>query len=99
MHITSTLGFAVATPAGQIPASTFTIAPSVAPDGTVTGLPVPQDGVLLLVNARVFGASDRADLVQFDAAQTLRNPDNTASAQGGFIRRDGTTSPFEAGMF
>jgi hypothetical protein len=62
-------------------------------------LPEPQEGVLFLVNARVFGASNRTDLVQFDAAQTVRNADGTASAQGGFIRRDGTTSPFDAGMF
>jgi hypothetical protein len=99
MCIVSTLGFAVATPVGQIPASTFTVAPNVASDGTVTGLPEPQDGDLLLVNARVFGASNRADLVQFDAAQTVRNADGTASAQGGFIRRDGTTSAFQIGMF
>lgn len=99
MRIISTLGFAAATPVGQIPASVFTVSPSVSPEGTVTGLPEPQSEVLFLVNARVFGASDRTDLVQFDAAQTLRNPDNTALAQGGFIRRDGTTSPFELGMF
>ncbi len=99
MRIVSTLGFAVATPVGQIPASVFAIAPSVAPDGSVSGLPEPQANVLFLVNARVFGASNRVDLVQFDAAQTLRNPDNTASAQGGFIRRDGTTSAFQIGMF
>ena len=99
MRIISTLGFQVATPVGQIPASTFAVALSVAPDGTVTGLPKPQDGVLFLVNARVFGASDRADLVQFDAAQTVRNADGTAAAQGGFIRRDGSTAPFQKSMF
>jgi len=99
MRIVSTLGFAVATPVGQITASRFTVAPSVASDGLVSGLPEPQANVLFLVNARVFGASDRADLVQFDAAQTVRNADGTASAQGGFIRRDGTTSAFQIGMF
>jgi hypothetical protein len=99
MRIVSTLGFAVATPVGQIPTSQLSVAPTVAPDGTVTGLPEPQDGVLFLVNARVFGASERTDLVQFDAVQTVRNDDGTASAQGGFIRRDGTTAPFAVGMF
>jgi hypothetical protein len=99
MRIVSTLGFQVATPVGQIPASIFATAPTVAHDGAVSGLPEPQDGVLFLVNARVFGASDRADLVQFDAAQTVRNADNTAAGQGGFIRRDGSTAPFQVGMF
>lgn len=40
-------------------------APTVTPDGVVVGLPAPQDGVALLINARVAGAmsgSGRDDL-------------------------------------
>ena len=99
MRIVSTLGFTPKTPVGQIPASTFAVAPSVAPDGTVSGLPEPQDGVLFLVNARVFGASDRTDLVQFDNTKTVKNPDGTAGAQVAFLRKDGSSHPFEVGMF
>jgi hypothetical protein len=39
--------------------------PTVGDDGVVAGLPAPQDGVLILVNARVAGAMKgvRTDLV------------------------------------
>jgi len=98
MKIKSTLGFAAQTPVGQIAASQFSAIPSVDTLGIVTGLPAPQWGVLFLVNARVFGASDRKDLVQFDPDQTIRNPDGTAAGQGGFVRKDGSFFTFSSEM-
>ncbi len=91
MKIISTLGFDVQTTNGILPKSTLP-APNVTADGKLQNAPAPQKGILFLVNARVFGASNRADFVMFDSAQTVRNSEGLASAQGGYITRDGMHS-------
>ena len=93
MNIISTLGFDAQTTNGILPKSTLP-APNVTADGKLQNAPAPQKGVLFLVNARVFGASDRTDFVMFDAGQTIRNSEGLATAQGGYIARDGSTHSF-----
>lgn len=93
MKIISTLGFDAQTTNGILPKTTNP-QPIVTNDGTVANLPAPIEGVLFLVNARVFSASDRQDLVMFDAAQTQRNSEGLATAQGGYVMRDGSTHTF-----
>lgn len=91
MKIISTLGFAVPTPNGIIPAST-SVAPKVLIDGTVENLPAPVEGAVILVNAFVMAAagSTRPDLVMFNPALTVRDEQNKVIAQGGFINHAGT---------
>ncbi len=92
-QIKSTLGFIAKTASGEIPATTLATPPSVNREGVVENEP-PADGSLWLVNARVFGASQRPDFIQFDPAQTQRNEAGEAVAQGGFIMRDGSAHTF-----
>jgi hypothetical protein len=63
-------------------------------DGTVTGLPPKMDGVKVLVNGIVFGASDRDDLVMFDPQKTERDENLRAVAQGGWIGKNGDFGDF-----
>jgi len=98
MKISSTLGFAAQIQKnGEIatlPASTLPVAPSVTADGTLQNEPPAEPGVLWLVNARVFGASDRADFIQFDPAKTGRDAEGKATHQGGYLMRDGSSHDF-----
>ena len=91
--IKSTFGFAVATTNGTIEKSTLSVAPSVV-NGQLTNEPPVEKGVLWLVNAMVFGASTRTDFVMFDAAQTVRDAEGKATAQGGYVKRDGSSHSF-----
>jgi len=92
MKILSTLGFAVPTPNGTIPATTLRLQPKVLDGGTVENLPEPEDGVWWLVNAFVMAAAkDRNDLVMFNPALTIRDANGLVTAQGGYIRRNGQT--------
>lgn len=95
MEIISTIGFDTQTTNGVIQKTTLAIAPTVTSDGVIQNAPQPQNGVLWLVNARVFGASDRTDFVMFDNAQTVRNSEGLAIKQGGYIMRDGSTHSFK----
>ena len=91
MQILSTLGFAVPTPNGTIPATNGP-QPKVLDGGTVENLPEPEDGVWWLVNAFVMAAAkDRNDLVMFNPALTIRDANGLVTAQGGYIRRNGQT--------
>lgn len=95
MQILSTLGFAVPTPNGIIPATTLPLQPKVLDDGTVENLPEPEDGVWWLVNAFVMAAAkDRNDLVMFNPALTVRDANKLVIAQGGCIRRNGQAVEF-----
>ena len=92
MQILSTLGFAVPTPNGTIPATNLPLQPKVLDGGTVENLPEPEDGVWWLVNAFVMAAAkDRNDLVMFNPALTIRDANGLVTAQGGYIRRNGQT--------
>jgi hypothetical protein len=91
--IKSTLAFAAATTSGTLEKSTLSVAPSVV-NGQLTNEPPVEKGTLWLVNAMVFGASTRPDFVMFDAAQTVRDGENKAIAQGGYVMRDGSTHVF-----
>ena len=93
MKILSTLGFAVNTPNGTIPATTLPLQPKVLDGGTVENLPEPQPGILVLVNAFVMAASRRSDLIMFNPALTVRDEQGKATMQGGFI--DATGTPVE----
>ena len=95
MQILSTLGFAVPTPNGTIPATNLPLQPKVLDGGTVENLPEPEDGVWWLVNAFVMAAAkDRNDLVMFNPALTVRDAKGLVTAQGGCIRRNGQTVEF-----
>ena len=96
MNILSTLGFAAPLTNGTIlaAAQSGTPQPIVAADGTLTGLPNPQQDTLFLVNARVFGATDRPDFVMFAPQLTVRNVEGLVTAQGGYITRSGEVVPF-----
>lgn len=94
MLVVSTLGFNAQTTKGLIAKSCFLVAPVVTAEGVLQNAPLPQKGVVFLVNAHVFGASDRADFVMFDAMQTVRNDDGLITAQGGYVMRDGTSHSF-----
>ena len=89
MQILSTLGFAVPTPNGTIPATNLPLQPKVLDGGTVTDLPEPEDGVWWLVNAFVMAASRRSDLIMFNPALTVRDEQGRATMQGGFIDVNG----------
>lgn len=88
MKILSTLGFAVPTPNGIIPATNLPLQPKVL-DGAVENLPEPQEGVRVLVNAFVMAASRRSDLIMFNPALTVRDEQGRATMQGGFIDVNG----------
>ena len=90
MQILSTLGFAVPTPNGIIPATNLPLQPKVLDGGTVENLPEPQEGVRVLVNAFVMAASRRSDLIMFNPALTVRDEQGRATMQGGFIDVNGT---------
>lgn len=98
--IKSTLKFDTATTNGQLEKTNLTILPLVAQnkDGQnvadATTLPPVEQGVIWLVNAAVFAATDRPDFIMFDRAQTVRDADDRPVAQGGFVRRDGTVGSF-----
>jgi len=94
MEIKSTLGFVAQTTNGEIPKTNLKTPPTVSAENVLENEPPVEDGVLWLVNARVFGASSRVDFVMFDPAQTLRDSDGKATAQGGYVMRDGTTREF-----
>ena len=95
MQILSTLGFAVPTPNGTIPATTLPLLPKVLDGGTVENLPEPEDGVWWLVHAFVMAAAKaRDDLVMFNPALTVRDANGLVTAQGGCIRRNGQTVEF-----
>ena len=96
MKILSTLGFAVPTPNGTIPATTLQLQPKVLDGGTVENLPEPQDGIVVLVNAFVMAASRRSDLIMFNPALTVRNEQGLVIGQGGYINANGT--PVEASI-
>ena len=98
MKILSTLGFAVPTPNGTIPATTLQLQPKVLDGGTVQNLPEPQDGVCILVNAFVMAAAgkSRPDLVMFNPALTVRDKQGLVISQGGFINANG--EPVEASI-
>ena len=98
MKILSTLGFAVPTPNGTIPATTLPLQPKVVDGGTVENLPEPQDGIALLVNAFVMAAAgkSRPDLVMFNPALTVRDKQGLVTSQGGFINANG--EPVEASI-
>jgi hypothetical protein len=69
-------------------------------NGTVTGEPAPSEGCLFLVNARVFGATDRTDFITWDDARAERDPaTNYVVKQRGFEMRDGSKHEFSLEMF
>jgi hypothetical protein len=73
--------------------------PNVA-NGTVTGEPAPENGTLFLVNARVWGATDRTDFITWDDDRAERDPiTNYVVKQHGFMTRDGSRHEFDADMF
>lgn len=96
--IKSTLGFAAQIQKnGEIEtlaASVLPNAPTVTAEGDVQNEPPAEGGVLWLVNARVFGASERHDFVQFDPSKTVRDEAGLAIAQGGYLTRDGQSHNF-----
>jgi hypothetical protein len=94
MKIKSTLVFAVTTTNGIIEKTDLAVQPTVNQDGTLTNMPEQEVGVLWLVNARVFGVSDRNDIVMFDNSQTIRDDNGLAVSQGGYIKRDGAAHKF-----
>ncbi len=63
--------------------------PPIVKDGVVSGIPDAQDGVAYLVNAVVFNASNRSDIMQYDAAQAVKNiaPAVGVSYQRAFLRK------------
>jgi len=96
--ILSTLGFDAQIQAADgsrstLPKSTLTANPTVS-DGVATNLPPVMPGVLWLVNAMVFAATDRPDFVMFAPALTVRDTEGKAVAQGGYINRNGETVQF-----
>lgn len=97
MQILSTLGFAVPTPNGTIPATTLSALPKVLGDGTVENLPEPQDGIVILVNAFVMASAGKArpDLVMFNPVLTARDEQGRVAWQGGVIDATGTPVHFE----
>lgn len=69
-------------------------------NGTVTGEPVPSEGCVFLVNARVWGATDRKDYITWDDAKAERDPTtNYVVKQHGFETRDGSKHEFALEMF
>lgn len=96
--ILSTLGFDAQIQAADgsrstLPKSTLTSNPTVT-DGVASNLPPITDGVLWLVNAMVFAATDRPDFVMFAPDLTVRDETGKAIAQGGYIDRSGGVHPF-----
>lgn len=96
--ILSTLGFDAQIQAADgsrstLPKSTLTSNPTVT-DGVASNLPPITDGVLWLVNAMVFAATDRPDFVMFAPALTVRDGDGKAIAQGGYVGHDGVVNSF-----
>lgn len=91
--IKSTLGFATTTTSGILEKSTLSVAPSVV-NGKLTNEPPTEEGTLWLVNAMVFAASKRPDFIMFDPAQTVRDDEGKATAQGGYVMGDGSTHAF-----
>lgn len=89
----STLGFPVATKTGTIPKTTLSVAPSVV-NGDVLNLPQPEKGVIWLVNAMVFAATNRQDVAMFDPTKTIRDADGKAVAQGGYLLKSGKSVDF-----
>jgi hypothetical protein len=47
-----------------------------------------------LVNARVFAATDRIDIVMFAHTLTQRDANGLVTAQGGYITKNGDIVPF-----
>ena len=98
MKILSTLGFDVQIQAADgsrntLTKSALTANPTVT-DGVATNLPPVIPGVLWLVNAMVFAATDRPDFVMFAPALTVRDTEGKAVAQGGYVTRSGATVQF-----
>jgi hypothetical protein len=96
MKILSTLGFATQLTNGTVLAAAEkgTPQPVVTDSGSVGNLPSPQDGTLYLVNARVFGATDRSDIVMFAHTLTQRDANGLVTAQGGYVTKNGEVVPF-----
>lgn len=76
-----------------LPKSTLPIAPTVQ-NGIAIDLPAPTTGVLWLVNAMVFAATDRPDFVMFAPELTVRDESGKAIAQGGYVKRNGEIVKF-----
>jgi hypothetical protein len=95
MKILSTLGFATQLTNGTVLAAAEKGTPQpVVTDSGVGNLPSPQDGTLYLVNARVFGATDRSDIVMFAHTLTQRDALGLVTAQGGYVTKNGEVVPF-----
>jgi hypothetical protein len=98
MTVKSTLGFdaqilqngAIA----SLPKTTLSLHPSVTDGEIVQNEPPIENGVLWLVNARVFSASNRTDIVMFDPAKTVRDDAGKAIAQAGYIDKSGKSYDF-----
>lgn len=74
--------------------------PIVSADGSVSGLPEPQDGKVFLVNAPVYGATQREDFIAFDDTKAERDPrTNYVIRQHAFIVRGGESQSFKREMF
>ena len=98
MKILSTLGFDAQIrkadgTSGVLMKSTLAANPTVQ-DGVAANLPPVIPGVLWLVNAMVFAATDRPDFVMFAPALTVRDTEGKAVAQGGYVTRSGATVQF-----
>jgi len=96
--ILSTLGFDAQIQAADgsrstLPKSTLVVNPTVI-NGVAENLPPVMPGVLWLVNAMVFAATDRPDFVMFAPALTVRDAEGKAVAQGGYVNRSGATVQF-----
>lgn len=95
MKIVSTLGFATLLTNGTVLAAAEKDMPQpVVTGGSVENLPAPQNGTLYLVNARVFGATDRSDIVMFAHTLTKRDANGLVTAQGGYVTKNGEVVPF-----
>jgi len=96
MKILSTLGFATQLTNGTVLAAAEkgTPQPVVTDSGSVENLPAPQNSTLYLVNARVFAATDRIDIVMFAHTLTQRDANGLVTAQGGYVTKNGEVLPF-----
>lgn len=98
MKILSTLGFDVQIKKADgshsvLPKNTIPTAPAVQ-NGIATNLPMPKNNVLWVVNAMVFAVTDRPDFVMFAPELTVRDENNKAIAQGGYVKRNGEIVKF-----